>query len=195
MTDTFDSLRPMLETYLRERGIDPRKRFRCLNPEHFDHDPSMGYDSKRHKVHCFACGADYDLFDLLQMNEHLSSPLEALSEASRRYGHGNIHTDSPASSEKRPTSKPQATAEAQRYIVSCAAHRGETDYFVRRSLSEKTAARFQLGYDSALDCVVLPCDGGHIVRRAVAESAISMKRVCPRRYFRRISSPAASRSS
>ena len=33
MTDTFDSLRPMLETYLRERGIDPRKRFRCLNPE------------------------------------------------------------------------------------------------------------------------------------------------------------------
>ena len=48
MTDTFDSLRPMLETYLRERGIDPRKRFRCLNPEHFDHDPSMGYDSKRH---------------------------------------------------------------------------------------------------------------------------------------------------
>ena len=104
MTDTFDSLRPMLETYLRERGIDPRKRFRCLNPEHFDHDPSMGYDSKRHKVHCFACGADYDLFDLLQMNEHLSSPLEALSEASRRYGHGNIHTDSPTSSEKRPTS-------------------------------------------------------------------------------------------
>ena len=66
MTDTFDSLRPMLETYLRERGIDPRKRFRCLNPEHFDHDPSMGYDSKRHKVHCFACGADYDLFDLLR---------------------------------------------------------------------------------------------------------------------------------
>lgn len=41
MTDTFDSLRPMLETYLREQGIDPRKRFRCLNPEHFDHDPSM----------------------------------------------------------------------------------------------------------------------------------------------------------
>ena len=92
MTDTFDSLRPMLETYLRERGIDPRKRFRCLNPEHFDHDPSMGYDSKRHKVHCFACGADYDLYDLLQMNEHLSSPLEALSEASRRYGHGSIQT-------------------------------------------------------------------------------------------------------
>ncbi len=183
MTDTFDSLRPMLETYLRERGIDPRKRFRCLNPEHFDHDPSMGYDSKRHKVHCFACGADYDLYDLLQMNEHLSSPLEALSEASRRYGHGNIHTDSPASSEKRPTSKPQATAEAQRYIVSCAAHRGETDYFVRRGLSEKTAARFQLGYDSALDCVVLPCDGGHIVRRAVAEKRYLNEKGLPSPLF------------
>ena len=59
MPDTFEALRPALETYLRERGLDPRKRFRCLNPDHYDHDPSMGYDPKRHKVHCFACGADW----------------------------------------------------------------------------------------------------------------------------------------
>ena len=62
MNETFDDLRPHLLDYLHSRGINPRRRFRCLNPDHLDRDPSMGYDSRRCKVHCFACGADYDLF-------------------------------------------------------------------------------------------------------------------------------------
>ena len=71
MPDTFDSLRPRIIDYLYDRGIDPRKRFRCLNPAHLDRDPSMGFDPKRNKVHCFACGADYDLFDLLALDNNL----------------------------------------------------------------------------------------------------------------------------
>ena len=94
MPDTFDSLRPHIVDYLHERGIDPRKRFRCLNPAHLDRDPSMGFDPKRNKVHCFACGADYDLFDLMTMDENLTTPLEALLLASHRYGDGTA--DRPA---------------------------------------------------------------------------------------------------
>ena len=94
MADTFDSLRPRIVDYLHERGIDPRKRFRCLNPAHLDRDPSMGFDPKRNKAHCFACGADYDLFDLLTMDENLSTPLEALISASRHFGDGSA--DRPA---------------------------------------------------------------------------------------------------
>ena len=75
MPDTFNDLRPRIVDYLYDRGIDPQKRFRCLNPKHLDRDPSMGYDAKRQKVHCFACGADYDLFDLLAIDENLTSPL------------------------------------------------------------------------------------------------------------------------
>ena len=89
MPDTFDSLRPRIIDYLYDRGIDPRKRFRCLNPSHLDRDPSMGFDPKRSKVHCFACGADYDLFDLLALDNNLSSPADALSLASERYGDGS----------------------------------------------------------------------------------------------------------
>ena len=85
MPDTFDSLRPRIVDYLHERGIDPRKRFRCLNPQHLDRDPSMGFDPKRNKVHCFACGADYDLFHLLAIDENLTSPHDALALASKRY--------------------------------------------------------------------------------------------------------------
>lgn len=111
MTDTFDSLRPCLPDYLRRRGIDPRKRFRCLNPEHFDRNPAMGYDPKRHKVHCFACGADYDLFDLLMLDEGLSSPREALALASRVYGNGSA--DLPASRPGRDPLPAKTSASAK----------------------------------------------------------------------------------
>ena len=73
MAENFDDLRPHILDYLYDRGINPAKRFHCLNPTHLDRNPSMGYDSKRYKVHCFACQVDYDLFDLLMLDNHLAS--------------------------------------------------------------------------------------------------------------------------
>ena len=111
MPDTFDSLRPRIIDYLYDRGIDPRKRFRCLNPAHLDRDPSMGFDPKRNKVHCFACGADYDLFDLLALDNNLSSPADALSLASERYGNGSarrsvsFRTAEPSAITNRPAER------------------------------------------------------------------------------------------
>ena len=178
MPDTFDSLRPRIVDYLRERGIDPRKRFRCLNPTHLDRDPSMGFDPKRNKVHCFACGADYDLFDLLTIDENFSTPLEALISASKRYGDGSA--DRPA---KRAAPEsggrggeggtaPSFSGEGSlspSYLDDCFAHREETSYFSQRGLSAETVDCFRLGYDPKRDCVVLPCEGGHCVRRSVSE--------------------------
>ena len=178
MPDTFDSLRPRIVDYLHERGIDPRKRFRCLNPQHLDRDPSMGFDPKRNKVHCFACGADYDLFDLLTRDENLSSSLEALILASKRYGDGSADRPAkravPESGGSRgeggfaPTVSSEETISPS-YLEICFAHRAKTSYFSQRGLSADTVDRFRLGYDPQRDCVVLPCEGGHCVRRAVGE--------------------------
>ena len=70
------------------------------------------------------------------------------------------------------------------YLASCAANRTKTDYFSSRGISEATAARFSLGYDGALSCVVLPCDDGHIVRRSTAEKRyLNEKAVEPREFI------------
>lgn len=45
--------------------ININKPFLCLSPEHPDEHPSMSYDKNRHKIHCFACGVDWDIFDLI----------------------------------------------------------------------------------------------------------------------------------
>ena len=177
MPDTFESLRPRIVDYLHERGIDLRKRFRCLNPQHLDRDPSMGFDPKRNKVHCFACGADYDLFDLLTMDNNLSTPLEALILASKQYGDGSAERpakrDVPESEGRREGgSAPPFLSEesfSSSYLDDCFSHRTETDYFTARGLSADTIARFRLGYDPKHDCVVLPCEGGHCIRRSVTE--------------------------
>ena len=187
MPDTFNDLRPRIVDYLYDRGIDPQKRFRCLNPKHLDRDPSMGYDAKRQKVHCFACGADYDLFDLLAIDENLTSPHDALALASKRYGHGDA-------GEARPADRLNRETLPASYPESCFSHRRKTDYFAKRGLSDVTVTRFRLGYDPEHDCVVLPCENGRCVRRgdtvaagmALAEfvkSAISMVYLLNRWYM------------
>lgn len=185
MPENFDDLRPHILDYLHDRGINPARRFRCLNPAHLDRDPSMGYDAKRYKVHCFACQADYDLFDLLMLDNHLSSPGEALALAREKWG--RLKTPSGSRGEARisadsfretPSVPPQSAGEAAPsaggpdpagYIARCAGDADKTDYFSRRGLSPETVSRFSLGYDLHRDCVVLPCEGGHVVRRAVGE--------------------------
>lgn len=170
MPDTFDDLRPRITDYLHARGIDPRKRFRCLNPAHLDRDPSMGYDPRRQKVHCFACGADYDLFDLLALEEDLPTPKAALARASQLYGHGDAVPGVPPEGRggERGAAPPSPENPPPSYLEDCFAHRAETDYFARRGLSPDTVTRFRLGYDPQRDCVTLPCDGGHAVRRSVS---------------------------
>lgn len=174
MADSFDDLRPRITDYLYERGIDPRKRFRCLNPTHLDRDPSMGYDPKRQKVHCFACGADYDLFDLLTIDQNLASPRDALVLASQRYGHGDVAASgvhAEGSRGERGSAPPfeEKKSLSPNYMNDCFAHRTETSYFSQRGLSPATVDHFRLGYDPSAGCVVLPCENGRCVRRSVKE--------------------------
>src|SRR5574343_1852712 len=51
-----------------------KKNFRCVSPTHEDKKPSMSYDSRRYKVHCFSasCNADYDIFDLYAIKNNLT---------------------------------------------------------------------------------------------------------------------------
>lgn len=165
MPETFDDLRPRIIDYLYDRGIDPKKRFHCLNPAHLDRDPSMGYDPNRYKVHCFACQATYDLFDLLMLDDHLSAPGEALALARERWGNAPsaVHRKDAPASERSDAPPAGRTA----YIAACAARAGETSYFRERGLSGETVARFHLGYDPEQACVVLPCENERIVRRSI----------------------------
>ena len=89
-------LREHLPAWLQEHGLPLTRSFRCLNPAHQDHHPSMRFNPKNQTVHCFSCGATYDLFDLVGMEEHAEGFAACLEAVRRRYGSG--------AAERRPSS-------------------------------------------------------------------------------------------
>lgn len=93
-----------LRDYLEAQGIRPSRPFRCLNPEHPDRNPSMRYDSRREKVHCFSCGADYDTIDLIGIDRGLTDYPAKLEAAAAFF---NLQIDGAGAAPRRNTSTRQ----------------------------------------------------------------------------------------
>lgn len=68
----LDQIRPLLPDYLAGHGVEigGNGRFRCINPEHDDKDPSCGFvTNERTTFHCFACLASGDIFHAAHLME------------------------------------------------------------------------------------------------------------------------------
>lgn len=69
-------LMTQLEQYLIMQNLPLKGNFHCLNPNHpHDAHPSMGYDAKHDRVHCFACNANWDIYDLVAVQQ-LNAPVD-----------------------------------------------------------------------------------------------------------------------
>lgn len=66
-------LKNELEYYLIAKGIDTKKRFRCLSPDHEDKTPSMSFYRQNNCCHCFSCGVNLDIYDLVGIDFNLHS--------------------------------------------------------------------------------------------------------------------------
>lgn len=76
-----DYVKGAMYEYLNSKGIATKKPFICLNPDHNERNASMSYDEKRQKVHCFSCGADYDVIDLIGIEYGLTEDKEKFNKA------------------------------------------------------------------------------------------------------------------
>lgn len=159
-------LRSKVRDYLSFLGIDPSKNFRCLNPEHNDTNPSMSLNPKGEQCHCFSCGVNYDIFDLIRINENVDFN-EALKIAASRYG---IQLENDVSYQKENRVKNQNTfssngskknvesnksvseiVDYKNYFEECAKrfdnNRICVDYLLNRGITVGTAKRFNIGFD------------------------------------------------
>ena len=83
-----DTVKGYLEQYLRNKGIDTRRPFRCLNPAHDDRHPSMSLDrtsASGPHCKCFACGAYYDIFDIIRIDYGLNEDRQVFDKAYELY--------------------------------------------------------------------------------------------------------------
>ena len=66
-----------LPMYLEDvHGINVNKPFHCLNPSHEDRHPSMAFDRHHNRCICFACGARYDIFDVVGIDYQIGNTAE-----------------------------------------------------------------------------------------------------------------------
>lgn len=157
-----------LPQWLESHGCSTRKPFLCLNPAHPDNNPSMSYDRKRNKVHCFACGADYDLLDLIGIEYGLTDQREIFDKAYSLYGLDVQRRTDPRKDFSPAAAQYQKQAESGQYththmdvhtqqkdsgkdylgyFKKCQGNLSQTDYHTRRGISEAVASRFMLGYE------------------------------------------------
>lgn len=163
--DEREKLRPCLRQYLEWKGIDTRKNFRCLNPNHPDRHPSAYYTTG-HRVLCRSCGAKYDIFDLVSME--LGRPAadrSVFEEVRRRFGQGFSSSPAAAQPQRKayngnecmdwndtiqaetpPKPEPAPPEDFTQFFHECAARISETDYPQRRGLTAETCKDFGLGY-------------------------------------------------
>lgn len=156
-----------LEDYLEsEWGINTRKSFHCLNPDHNDHNPSMSIDrSSRSGLHCkcFSCGAYYDTFDLIGIKYGLTDETEIFKKAYDVFqiDAGGAYQKQPKSgrSERDPArSKPNFDEPEDAYTLDLtneaeAAHAellqtpAALAYLQERGLTAKTITEYKIGFD------------------------------------------------
>lgn len=163
-----ETVKPFLDNYLQTvHGIDPRGTFRCLNPGHRDSDPSMSvsrHDPSGIACQCFGCGARYDIFDLIALDNGVSNA-EAFKIGCSMYNitvDGYEHTHTTGTPKRRAAPTELETIGRARPALSFrlsdalkAAHRaamndpGALDHYTRRGLSREIIERYQLGYSAA----------------------------------------------
>ena len=114
----------------------------------------MGYNEKNQTVHCFACGATYDVFDLVGQEENLTDFPSKMKAVNRRYGGGEVI---------RVTAKP-----AQAFPYKERAGRPDP-YFTGRGLSDEIVQRFGLVVENGYAVLPVFAEG---VCRSVCRRAI-----------------------
>ena len=155
-----EELKRYMPDYLRSRGLSDRKPFNCLNPEHSDKNPSMSFNPKTNKVHCFSCGATYDLIDLIGMDYNLTDNKEKFKKAYELYniqvdeyqGNNNNTSGRGSGTASRKEEQPEDQEQKKDYVSYyklCMSHLKECNYLNDRGIPEEVALKYMIGYDPA----------------------------------------------
>ena len=198
-----------LKAYLNAKGISTSTNFSCLNPAHEDKHPSMSFDSRRNRCHCFSCGVDYDIFDLVNLEtglsgkdlfEHVYKMFDISVDLGGKSRKSASAKDSIGTSSKfipqpesaaKPATKIDINKKSQNenrenlteFFEKCHAAVEKTDYWKKRGLSKATVDAYNLGYWEEKRRFVIPTGDFSYNARATWEADKKERYLKPKGQF------------
>lgn len=185
-----------LEAYLNAIGINTSSNFSCLNPAHEDKHPSMSFDSRRNRCHCFSCGVDYDIFDVAAIDTGLSGKelfnhVYSLYNISVDYENSKNQTSSKSIPQPESKTKIDINKKSQNenrenlteFFEKCHAAVEKTDYWKKRGLSKATVDAYKLGYWEEKRRFVIPTGDFSYNARATWEADKKERYLKPKGQF------------
>lgn len=185
-----------LEAYLNAKGINTSSNFSCLNPAHEDKHPSMSFDSRRNRCHCFSCGVDYDIFDVAAIDTGLSGKdlfnhVYSLYNISVDYENSKNQTSSKSIPQTESKTKIDINKKSQNenrenlteFFEKCHAAVEKTDYWKKRGLSKATVDAYNLGYWEEKRRFVIPTGDFSYNARATWEADKKERYLKPKGQF------------
>lgn len=191
-----ESAKSHLLDYLNAKGINTSTTFSCLNPAHEDKHPSMSFDSRRNRCHCFSCGVDYDIFDVVSLETGLTGK-DLFEHVYKMFGINvdyQNHTSctsskfipQPESKTKIDINKKSQNENRENlteFFEKCHAAVEKTDYWKKRGLSKATVDAYNLGYWEEKRRFVIPTGDFSYNARATWEADKKERYLKPKGQF------------
>jgi DNA primase len=139
--DAENNYNEFMMNYLSTTNYYHPKFFKCRNPNHADNKPSMKFNPKNNKVHCFSCGVTYGLVDLVMIDNKLTYP-EALN-----YVRVNLLHEKPIAS--------KITTQICDYTHFYETLELDYTYTQKRNINDYIARRFGVRYNKANNSIII----------------------------------------
>ena len=170
---SIDNFKPMLADYLiNKHNININRPFTCLNPSHEDNHPSMSYSSKYNICKCFACGASYDIFDMIGLDYGVESFKEKLEIVDKLYPNiSNI-----VFKKFDVVESENSLIDFTNYFKKCISKINDTNYLNERKINPELLKKYKVGFDDKREMVVFPINKNCYFARSVnGDSKIKSK--------------------
>jgi replicative DNA helicase len=148
-----------LKDYLKERGIDTRKPFKCINPSHNDNKPSMDYFEKANIIRCFGCNKSYDIISLYAQDNNLDTTKDfkkIIEDLAIKYNISASDTTEQITQPIQSYYKKPNKEDFTKYLNQVKKNIDKTDYLQKRGISDAIINKYNIGYDITKKMVILP---------------------------------------
>lgn len=199
MTNDLELMKAKLPDYLRGKGININKNFKCLTGTHKDKNPSMSYHREGNRVKCFSCDWSGDIIDLIGLAYSINDNKEKFKKArevlgfaqnypiNEQYTHNKHNTDNKHNTHdqmnnimtKENTAETTKTNDHITYFNKCHSQIVNNTYLQDRGISKETIDRFNIGYDknyNGWEAIIIPTSSNSFIARNTDKQAESNDR-------------------